>query len=230
MKKSILATLQTLCFMMASHPSPLMADSQAKKHHAYIFATGPDLGLDKTSRQVIAHTQKLANALKDRDTQSDIFSFDQLDLYEIKNIFKKLVEKYGKNLSTTFIVNAHGYNVNGQYKFLGQANGKKVTYSEERLHEMTGNTPSTIALLTCHAGLFSPKNPNIDVFGASTAENILDELQFNAWIDEVINNPYSLKSLDDFNKSWKKGLHHVHKSHRLPFINIHRNQFTMFKT
>ena len=216
MKHIFSKTLLALAFAVFQ---PAMAQS-ANTRHAYIFDTGPLLGHDQTSQEAIQTTRRLAQSLQQRDPNALVVVQETFNYNALKSTFDNLYNQFGSALTATLIINAHGYNVNGKYQALGQGNTK---IPDNMFHHITGKVKTTLALLTCHAGLFSSKEGNYDVFGASTAENEVNERQVEAWVNEVINNPYTLKDLADFNQSWKKAHTHLPAEDHQPFINYNKN-------
>ncbi len=192
-------SVATSAFCQA-HAHDDIAAQSSSKHQAYIMVVGPGLDNDRASKNVYLQCQDLAQALKKR-SPTDVIVHDNFSLPRLQQEVSRLKNRHGDNLHLTCIVNAHGYDVGGNFKTLTHHG----LVTDVQLKSVLEGCDTTLALLTCHAGAFVDDSDKLEVFGGSSNSTPLYEHHFQNWLSAAKSAP-SLASAEDFSKTWGASL------------------------
>jgi hypothetical protein len=173
-----------------------MTAQTSSTHQAYIMVVGPKLGADNSST-VVGQCQDLACALKEKDPTANIIVHDTFSLPRLEQEVSQLRKTHGDKLHLTCIVNAHGYDIGGQYHTLTHHG----LASDTKLKSVLAGCTTSLALLTCNAGAFVDDSDRLEVFGGSSNSTPLYEFQFQNWLKYAQSSPF-LVSAKDFSTTW----------------------------
>ncbi|MBN9565144.1 MAG: hypothetical protein J0G29_03475 [Alphaproteobacteria bacterium] len=193
-------TTSALCQAYAQDDMASEIASPQAKHQAYIMVVGPHLGTDN-SETVVRQSNELARTLRKNDTGAEIIVHDNFSLPNLQDEVSRLQKLHGENLHLTCIINAHGYDIHGQYRTL--THDGLVTDTD--LKSVLAGCDTSLALLTCHSGAFIDDSDKLEVFGGSANTTLLYERHFKNWLTQAVAT-CSLISAEDFSRTWEAAL------------------------
>lgn len=154
-----------------------------KKQKTFVFAVGPDVNMDPSSKAALAAVNKMADLINERKAGKTVV-LSQFTEQAVVEAYKTAKENGG---DVVFEVTSHGDRKDGNYK-VHTANG--WIDGNAFLSRLPSGDGDTAALFTCHAGSCQPNNFRGSIFGLSPAEEPGNFARIESWRTYVQTYPH----------------------------------------